>query len=128
MKTPFTWTALSLLLLCLLLALSTAGCASSKNKIDWNSRIGTYTYDQAVLDLGPPAKEAKLQDGTIVAEWMTQRGHVDAYYPGPYYYPYRHRYYGPAFAAPMVTSYPDVFLRLTFNPEGKLTAWKKVSL
>lgn len=125
MKMPFTWAGMSLLI-CLLLALAT-GCATSKNKIDWNSRVGTYTYDQAVLDMGPPAKEAKLQDGTVVAEWMTQRGYTDAYYP-PYYYPYRHRYYGPTFATPMVSTYPDVFLRLTFNPDKKLVAWKKVTL
>lgn len=112
----------------LLLVLVATGCASSKNRIDWNSRIGTYTYDQAVLDMGPPAKEAKLQDGTVVAEWMTQRGYTDAYYPPPYYYPYRYRYYGPAYATPMVTTYPDVFLRLTFNPEKKLAAWKTVAL
>jgi len=115
------------LLSCLLLVLVTAGCAS--NKIDWGSRIGTYTFDQAVLDMGPPAKQAKLQDGTVVAEWMTQRGHVDAAYYAPYYYPYRYRpYYGPTFATPMVTSYPDVFIRLTFGPDHRLTTWKKVSL
>ena len=49
------------------------GCASTK--IDWNSRIGNYTYDQAVLELGPPDKYAKLTDGTVVAEWMTRRGY-----------------------------------------------------
>ena len=67
------------------------GCAT--NKVDWSTRIGTYTYDQAVLDMGPPAKEDKLQDGTVVAEWMTQRGHTDTYYTPPYYYPYRRSRY-----------------------------------
>ena len=115
------------LLPCLLLVLVTAGCAS--NKINWGSRVGTYTYDQAVLDMGPPAKQAKLTDGTVVAEWMTQRGHVDASYYAPYYYPYRYRsYYGPVFASPVVATYPDVFIRLTFGPDNKLAAWKKVSL
>jgi len=107
--------------------LGLAGCAT--NKVDWNTRIGSYTYDQAVLDMGPPAKEARLQDGTVVAEWMTEHGHTDAYYAAPYYYPYRHRrYYGPVFATPSVVTYPDVFMRLTFNPQGKLTAWKRVTL
>src|SRR5258708_37535124 len=48
-----------------------AGCKSTP-KIDWNSRVGTYTYDQAVSDLGPPDKSAKLSDGKTVAEWITR--------------------------------------------------------
>src|ERR1700690_3094488 len=48
------------------------GCKSTP-PIDWNSRIGTYTYDQAVTDLGPPDKQAKLDDGKTVAEWITHR-------------------------------------------------------
>lgn len=109
--------------LCALLS----GCASTP-KIDWDSRVGTYTYDQAVLDFGPPTKEAKLQDGTVVAEWMTQRGYTETYYPGPAYYPYRYRRYGYAGTAPVMTSSPDVFLRLTFGPDGILKAWKQVTL
>lgn len=46
-----------------------AGCRSTP-KIDWNSRVGTYTYDQAVTELGPPDKSAKLSDGRTVAEWI----------------------------------------------------------
>ena len=113
-----------LLLGLLALFLGTTGCAT--RKVDWTARVGTYTFDQAVLELGPPAKQARLTDGTTVAEWMTQRGHTDAYYAP--YYGYRYRYYGPVYSYPAVTTWPDVFLRLTFNPEGKLVAWKKVSL
>ncbi len=54
-----------------LLAALAVGCATSK--IDWAGRVGTYTFDQAVLDLGPPDKQAKLTDGTVVAEWLTRR-------------------------------------------------------
>ncbi len=59
--------------LSVLLLLLSVGCASTK--IDWSSRIGNYTYDQAVIELGPPDKYAKLTDGTVVAEWMTRRGY-----------------------------------------------------
>ena len=119
-----------ILMVAILLALLVvAGCAT--HQVDWNTRMGTYTYDQAILDMGPPAKDAKLKDGTVVAEWMTQRGHTDTYYTPPYY-PYppyrRSRYYGPVYATPSDVTYPDVFIRLTFDPEGKLTAWKKVAL
>jgi hypothetical protein len=53
-------------------ALFLTACAT--NKIDWQSRVGNFTYDQAVLEFGPPDKEATLQDGTRVAEWLTSRG------------------------------------------------------
>jgi hypothetical protein len=107
--------------------LAVTGCAT--HQLDWNTRIGTYTYDQAILDMGPPAKEARLKDGTVVAEWMTQRGHTYTYYTPPYYYPYyRGRYYGPVYGTPSGVTYPDVFIQLTFDPQGKLTAWKKVAL
>lgn len=108
-----------------------AGCAT--RKVNWSARVGSYTFDQAVLDMGPPAKQATLQDGTVVAEWMTQRGYTESYYVAPYG-PYwrtgpRHRsYYNPVFAMPAVTTWPDVYLRLTFSPEGQLKAWKKVAL
>src|SRR4051812_26414170 len=54
------------------------GCATAP-KIDWNSRIGNYTYDQAVLELGPPDRMAPLTDGTKVAEWLTFRGYSQGY-------------------------------------------------
>src|ERR1700739_758755 len=66
MKLPgrklFAFTAVVLLL---------AGCATSVN---WNARIGAYTLDQAVIDLGPPDKQARLSDGRKVAEWVSHYG------------------------------------------------------
>jgi hypothetical protein len=52
-----------------LAALVLAGCVTQK--IDWSARVGNYTYDQAVMELGPPDKSAKLTDGTVVADWLT---------------------------------------------------------
>ena len=43
----------ALVTLSVVTAAFTISCASSK-KIDWNSRVGNYTYDQAVSDMGPP--------------------------------------------------------------------------
>ena len=60
----------SLLAMLALTAAFIAGCKSTP-PVDWNSRIGTYTYDQAVTDLGPPDKQAKLDNGQMVAEWIT---------------------------------------------------------
>ena len=116
-------TALSIPGLCLrsmtgfCLALWLVGCATQR--VDWQARVGHYTHDQAVIELGPPDKEAKLADGTVVAEWLLNRSSTYVYsVPGPY---------GPYYAGP-ATAYttPGRFLRLTFGPGGQLSAWKKL--
>ncbi|MEY4385276.1 MAG: hypothetical protein RLY20_559 [Verrucomicrobiota bacterium] len=108
----------------LLLLAFLAGCASHP-KVNWATRIGTYTFDQAVVDYGPPARQARLTDGTVVAEWQLQRGYTTTEQVP--YVGYRHRYYG-YYTTPVASSTPDIFLRLTFDPAGKLAAWKKVYL
>jgi hypothetical protein len=118
----------SLGLFCLL-AILVAGCAT--NRVDWESRTGVYTYDQCVIELGPPDKEAKLSDGTKVCEWMTRRGatggHV-GYHAGFGYGAYGpYRWYAPGYYSFYEASSPDYWLRLTFGPEGKLTAWKRLA-
>jgi hypothetical protein len=107
-----------------LAAVLLSGCQT--NKVDWNSRIGNYTFTQAVLDMGPPNKQARLEDGTVVAEWETQRGYAITTYAGGYYG--RYGYYGGFVPAPVTTMSPSYFLRLTFGPDGRLTAWKRVAL
>jgi len=104
------------------LAVLFGGCATPK--IDWAARIGNYTFDQAVLELGPPEKEAKLTDGTVVADWLTRRGYRYAHPVGGYYGPYGPWYCGPYYPAYVDSYSPDYFLRLTFSPDGRLKAWK----
>lgn len=106
-----------------LLAGILTGCATTP-RIDWNARIGSYIYDQAVLELGPPDKWAKLEDQTVVAEWLTHRGYNYVY--GSFGYPYWYGPYYPGIYPSYAYSYsPDYFLRLTFGPDGKLKTWKK---
>jgi hypothetical protein len=91
-------------------------CATTP-KVDWNSRVGNYMFDQVVLELGPPDKSAKLNDGTTVAEWLTHRGYSRGsihYLTGLWIQQYQEP---PA---------PEYYLRLTFGPEGKLQAWKRI--
>ena len=109
-----------------LLVLFACGCASKKAL--WNGRLGNYTYDQAILEYGPPDRSARLDDGTRVADWLTSLGYPGGYASFGYYYgyPYACRYpVPPAFyyAPPG----PNYYLRLTFDPEGKLVAWKSVA-
>jgi hypothetical protein len=115
------------LLVMLALATFLAGCGTAR--VDWASRTGHYTYDQSVAEFGPPDKEATLTDGTRVCEWMTRRGNTGSYVGyhagfgyGPYY-PYRG--YAPGYYHEH--SIPDYWLRLTFGPDGRLSAWKKLT-
>jgi len=102
-----------------------AGCVT--NKIDWAGRIGNYTHDQAILELGPPDKQATLTDGVVVAEWLTRRGRAAVYATGPGYfgYPGGPGYYSAYYPPYFQPGSPDYFLRLTFGADGKLTAWQK---
>ena len=100
-----------------------AGCAT--NGTDWNARVGHFTYDQAVLELGPPDKTAKLTDGQTVAEWVTRYstpGSTSLVGGG---------YYGTPGAPGGVAriqnppTYRESKLALTFSPENILTAWTR---
>jgi hypothetical protein len=107
--------------LTLLATLLLAGCVTEK--IDWQARVGQYTHDQAILDMGPPDKSAKLSDGTVVDEWLTQSSQVIVA-PEPYFLP-PGDYFGPATPSYTETYVPAYFLRLTFGPDGRLKSWKK---
>lgn len=118
----FWWGCRICLCLCLTVGvLVGTGCAT--RKADWAGRVGVYTYDQAVVELGPPDKQAQLTDGTLVAEWLTRRGANYLYAP-PAPHPYYGGYYGSAYVD---TGAPDFFLRLTFDSAGKLQDWKRLA-
>jgi len=102
-------------------ALLLAGCVTPK--IDWSARVGHYTYDQAVMELGPPDKYAKLSDGSAVAEWLTQRSQV-VVAPEPYFVS-PGCYFGPVTPMYSETYLPARFLRLVFDASGELKAWKR---
>lgn len=53
-----------------------AGCVAPQ-PVDWNSRVGHYTYHQAVSELGLPNRLTRRSDGTTVAKWFTQPGGAD---------------------------------------------------
>ena len=105
----------------LFLAALLAGCAT--RKIDWSGRVGNYTFDQAIAEMGPPDKQATLTDGMVVAEWLTRRGYHQIYPIGGYY---GSPYYNWPYPATYMDSYsPDYYLRLTFGAGGRLQSWKK---
>jgi|TARA_B100000959_G_scaffold261026_1_gene298156 hypothetical protein len=54
-------------ILLLVMAVVMVGCAT----YDWSDRVGVYTYDQAIVDFGPPDTKEKLTNGGAVASWTT---------------------------------------------------------
>ena len=100
----------SWVLLAIVCVFAFGGCTTTK--IDWNSRIGSYSYDDAVSELGVPDRQATLTDGSIVAEWLTRRGGAWANSYGWGRYSRFHSY--------DIHEMPDQFLRLTFGPDKLL--------
>jgi hypothetical protein len=96
------------------------GCATTK-KVDWNNRVGSYTYDQAIVELGPPDKQAKLSDGQTVAEWITRRAGGSGLTIGTGFYGGGA---GVGVSQSVGSSY-DRSLKLTFDTEGRLSNWSK---
>ena len=104
------------------LALLLAGCASTP-KADWNSRIGSFTYDQAVAEMGPPDKSARLSDGSSVAEWFSKHSSSVSFGVGTGFYS---RGSSVGVGQTVGTSPSGEYLRLTFGADGKLARWERV--
>ena len=99
-----------------------SACKSTP-KPDWNSRIGNYTYDQAVTELGPPDKSANLTDGKIVAEWVERRrsgGFSVGFGVGSY-----GSHGGVGVGQSIGVGPGDKVLRLVFGPDNRLVSWSK---
>jgi hypothetical protein len=120
-KLPGVW---RLVLACLIVTLALAaipGCAS-KPKPDWDQRVGHYTFDQAVQELGPPVASTLLGDGTRVAEWFLKPGPSISFGLGTGSYgPQGGVGVGQSVALPTKGQY----LRLVFGLEGQLQRWEK---
>jgi hypothetical protein len=97
-----------------------AGCAT--HWVDWNARVSTYTFDQAVMDYGPPDKQAKLSDGRKVVEWVSRYsgGGSTAIVSGGWGYPG-----SVGFVQTTGPLYYEYKLRLTFTTNNVLSAWSK---
>jgi len=96
-----------------------AGCATKPN-VDWNSRLGSFTYNQTIAELGPPGMQSKL-NGRTVAVWVMRRS-GDRFSRGTSVYGSR----SAVGVQPSVTSgQSDRVLRLTFDADGRLAAFSK---
>lgn len=102
--------------LLLLVGILLAGCASQKMP-DLKSQIGIITYDEVLIELGPPNHVATLDNGGRVAQWLQYTSRVYST-PGLAYGGWGP--WGPGFGTPAVSSTPAVYLLLTFGPDSKL--------
>ncbi len=98
-----------------------AGCKTTK-PVDWNSRVGTYTFDQAVTELGPPDKQTTLSDGKLVAQWIAHRNGGSSFSVGTGFYTGG---VGVGVGHSVGSRYQDRILTLTFGKNYLLTAWSK---
>ena len=105
-----------------LAALLVTGCATKR--VDWDSRLGTYTYDQAIAEYGPPDKVATLSDGQKVADWITSRSSSGVSFGVGMGSFGRHSATGVGVGETVGNSY-DHIMRLTFGPDGRLVHWTK---
>jgi len=98
------------------------GCKSTP-EIDWNNRIGSYSYDQAVTELGPPDRKETLSDGKVVADWIERsRGGGFSFGVGT---GFSTGGAGVGVGQTVATGPHDHVLRLTFGPNTKLVSWER---
>ena len=111
------------------LVLMLAGCATHPKvdpTIDWKNRIGAYTYEQAVAELGKPDLIGESNEGRT-AEWIMKRSPQVSFGLGVGHGVYgRHGGAGVGVGTSVSPTPRGEYLRLTFGPDGKLTGWSKM--
>jgi hypothetical protein len=114
----------------IVLALVIGGCASGTKAtvkdIDWGSRIGTYTYEDALVELGEPDVIGQSSEGRV-AEWVLQRSPNVTFglgFGGGSFG--RHTSTGVGVGTTVSPPPGGEYLRLRFDKDGKLAEWTKV--
>jgi hypothetical protein len=110
-----------------LLTVVLLGCATHPKvdpKINWNARIGSYTYDQAIADLGRPDLITGLSDGSQTAQWITGQSPQMSFGAGSGTGVVVRGAGSEIGAGSSVSApAPGEYLLLTFGPDGKLKEW-----
>jgi hypothetical protein len=108
----------SLIVLVFLAGSCASGPKTNIKEIDWGSRIGTYTYEEALAELGEPNVIGESGEG-MIAEWVLRQSPVVSF--------------GFGFGAPGVGVGTSVspppsgeYLHLRFDKNGKLAEWSRV--
>ena len=93
------------------------GCATAP-PVDWNSRVGHYTYAQALHELGPPNRQVRLSSGATEFKWFLQPHGVAGI-------PNNGMNNGFGVGQNISPAFNDRYLQLTFDAKGLLTDWSK---
>jgi hypothetical protein len=117
-------------LLLIVLALLAWSCASGTKatvqNIDWGSRIGTYTYEEALAELGEPNVIGESAEGRI-AEWVLRQSPAVSFGFGFGGGSFGHHSATGVGVGTSVSPPPSgEYLQLKFDKNGKLTEWTKV--
>ena len=120
---------LTRLALVLVLSFAAFGCASRPKidpNIDWSERIGNYTWDQAMAELGRPAVVAESSEGRS-ADWIIKRSPNVSFGFGVGGGSYGSGIGTGVGVGTSVSPPPrGEYLHLSFDPQGKLRSWSKV--
>jgi hypothetical protein len=101
-----------------------AACKSTP-KVDWNARVGNFTFDQAVIELGPPDKTAELTDGSRLADWIQRRSGMGISFGfGTGHYGSSSGV-GTGVGVGREVGGGERYLRLIFGKDGQLQRWEK---
>jgi hypothetical protein len=95
------------------------GCGTTSPLVNWNERIGNYSYDLALVDLGTPVRSTTLSDGSVVADWKTRSSTPGSGTPSGFVTQVSLDDSMPETTPPL----PNEYLRLTFGPDQQLTGW-----
>jgi hypothetical protein len=114
----------------IVLVLLTGSCASGPKAnikdIDWGSRIGTYTYEEALTELGQPNVIGETGEG-MIAEWVLRRSPMVSFGFGFGSGGYGHHAGTGVGVGTSVSPPPSgEYLRLRFDKNGKLVEWSRV--
>jgi len=117
-------------LLFIILALLAGSCVSGTKttveNVDWGSRIETYTYQEALAELGQPDVIGQSTEG-MIAEWVLQRSPGFSLGFGFGSGGYGHHSASGAGVGASVSPPPSgEYLHLRFDKDGKLVEWTKV--
>jgi len=104
------------------LAVTLLSACSTTSSVNWDDRIGHYSWDDAVTEFGDPDRVADLDGGVKAAEWIKERttglasaSDTPSYVRGEAIAP--SQTYG--------STAPAKVLRLSFTPDGKLFNWER---
>ena len=117
---------LSLIVLVFLAGSCASGQKTNIKRIDWGSRIGTYTYEEALAELGEPDVMDESSEGKI-AEWVLRRTPMVSFGFGLGTGGYGHHTTTGVGVGTSVSPPPSgEYLRLRFDKDGKLAEWTRV--